>query len=246
MVPARPLSTGRQPARIAPLGRYRRPAPRPRWPRGRDPAAEGEAALARLLLVQPDPEAAAGPGDGRRRGDAARRERGRPGAAGGTRAPGAGDRARRRHRQLRPGDAAQGRAGARPFGDDGGQGSPARAGAGRGRLQAQRGRCGHDRGQPAGAAAPPQHPQDRHHRRLRGGRQLGDRLDHLGPAARPRQHTGPAGGDDGGRAARSWSCAAPTSRRSTTPTAPTASSPSSRCRWPPPIAGSRCCWASRS
>ena len=48
------------------------------------------------------------------------------------------------------------------------------------------------------------------------------------------------------RAAASSSCAAPTSRRSTTPTAPMASSPSSRCRWPLPIAGPSCWWRCRT
>ena len=76
----------------------------------------------------------------------------------------------------------------------------------RGRVRAEAGikladaRRGHHRRQPAGASAASQHAQDRHDRRLYRRRQLGHRLDHLGPAARSRQHPDGAGRDHGGRA----------------------------------------------
>ena len=151
-------------------------------------------------------------------------------------------RARRRHRQLWPGHAAAGRHRARSVRADRGQGDRPRPGARRGRDQARRARRRDHRRQPPGAAAPSQHPQDRHARRLHRRRQLGHRLDHLGAPARPRQHPGGPRRHHGGSSRASSSCAAPTSRRSTTPTAPTASSPSSRCRWRLPIAG-RSCWS---
>ena len=111
-------------------------------------------------------------------------------------------------------------------------------GAGRGREQAGRPRRRHVARQPPGAAAASLHPQDGHDRRLRRRRQLGgigsinwgglrDRGNILRPASSPWRPS---------RA--SSSCAATTCRRSTTPMAPTASSPSSRCRWRRPIAGS--------
>ena len=97
---------------VADLGRLEGGARR--HPAGHRPG-QGAAEEPRLLLVQPGAQAPARARPRRPGGRAARRGRGDPHARRLPSPPRAGHRARRRHRQLRPGDAAQGRRGARPL-----------------------------------------------------------------------------------------------------------------------------------
>ena len=197
------------------------------------------AALARLLLVQPDPQARARPGDRRCRGDAQGRGRGAAADARLLAASRAADGARRRDGQLRPGDAARRRRRDGPVGDERRARDRARAGAGAGRRQAVRHRRGGP-GAPAapGAAHPPLDAQDRHARRLSSA--AAARASARSPGALLRDCgniIATARADDGGGAAHPGTARRAICSRSTTPTAPTASSPSSRCRWRRPIAG---------
>ena len=111
-----------------------------------------------------------------------------------------GHPARRRHRQLRPGDAADGRRADEPGRDE--QGPVDRAGPRR--LRARR--AHHRRRQGggsvrAGTAHVPVHPRHRFDRRLRRRRVRRRRLDHLGGLARFRQCAAPPRHDARGRAA---------------------------------------------
>ena len=143
----------------------------------------------------------------------------------------AGHAARRRHRQLRPGDAARRRRGAQPRRDERGHGDRAAAGS-----SPRPARCwptSTGRREPHSGQELRMHPSTYNtatDRRLRRRRLRRRRLDQLGRPARPRQCAAPAGHDHGGGAAHARTHAARTCTRSATPTAPTASSPRSRCR----------------
>ena len=133
-------------------------------------------------------------------GRAARRGRGDPRAWGLPSPRRAGHGARRWHRQLWPGDAAQRRRRARSLASRSHHRDRRRPGARAGRDQARADRSGLPGTFAPGPARASEHAQDGHDRRLRRGRRLGRRLDRLGHPARPRQHTRGARGHHGAAA----------------------------------------------
>ena len=181
--------------------RSRRAEARPGGAAGHRRPGAGEAEEPGFLLVLAGAEAAAGACHRRPRRVADLGGRGGAGAEGGLCPWRAGDAARRRHRQLRPGHAAVRRHGAEPGADEPGHRHPPRRGGGRGRRRAgPDGRADPGQGRAGDAAVPVDLP-DGDDRRLPGRRLRRRRLDPLGRPAQPRQRHAGAAGDDGGGAA---------------------------------------------
>ena len=203
---------------------------RPRRAEDRGQSKDRPAEEPRLLLVQPGAEAPARPRHRRPRRLAEKRGRGHPRARRLPPPRRAGHAARHRHRQLRPGHAAVGRRHPQPCRDerrhrdlDG----PRRRRSGR---HHRRHRPRHARPFRPGTAPPPVHLRHRLDRRLHRRRLGRRRLDQFRRLARFRQCAAPARRHHGGGAARARTHRRGRCTRSPTPTAPTASSPRSRCR----------------
>ena len=203
---------------------------RSRRPEDRGQSGDRPAEEPRLLLVQPGAEARARPCDRRSGRLAEERGRGDPRARRLSPAWRSGDAARHRHRQLRPGHAAVRRRRAQPRRDERGHDDRARPGRLRAGRDSRRHRQGDARPFRPGTEAAPVHLQHGLDRRLHRRRLWRRRLDQFRRPARFRQCHPAARRDHGGGAPRRWISPARTCTRSPTPTAPTASSPRSRCR----------------